>query len=70
MKVLAGICVAASILQVAEGVIKTLLRFYGFFSIITQVPREIPGITKDGNTFHKLVSDLTACLRSSDSYST
>jgi hypothetical protein len=66
MEVLAGIGVAASILQVADGAMKTSLQLYDFFSTITQAPQEILGITKDVNTFHRLVSNLTMSLQSSD----
>jgi hypothetical protein len=54
----------AAVAQMAEYAAKASLEFYDFLKTIKNAPREIVDITRDINTFHKLVCNLQGSLSS------
>lgn len=54
----------AAVVQMAEYAAKASLEFYDFLKTIKNAPREIVDITRDINTFHKLVCNLQGSLSS------
>lgn len=54
----------AAVAQMAEYAAKASLEFYDFLKTIKNAPREILDITRDTNTFHKLVCNLQGSLSS------
>jgi hypothetical protein len=54
----------AAVAQMAEYAAKASLEFYDFLKTIKNAPKEILDITRDTNTFHKLVCNLQGSLSS------